>query len=257
MKMNAKDILTPTVSLFIICLVATLLLAVVNNVTYAKIQEQTAKAEAEARVAVLPDAKDFKEVKKGGNVDYYEGVDTNGETVGYVFNTVGESKGYGGAVSVTVGITADGKITGIDAGLMQLQRAAQHPVAGAHAVDLVFHNILNAAAQQQIDLVKIVVVQFHLVHVGGTVAVHFIIRLDHALPLGIGVKTGRHGTPPYAIFSYPYVTAIFAIYQAIVVIFLRKIACYTEITKGAVTVRCQTLQKHLLRITKRSKPLCR
>jgi len=109
MKMNAKDILTPTVSLFIICLVATLLLAVVNNVTYAKIQEQTAKAEAEARVAVLPDAKDFKEVKKGGNVDYYEGVDTNGETVGYVFNTVGESKGYGGAVSVTVGITADEK----------------------------------------------------------------------------------------------------------------------------------------------------
>ncbi len=113
MKMNAKDILTPTVSLFIICLVATLLLAVVNNVTFAKIQEQTAKAEAEARVAVLPDAKDFKEVKKGGNVDYYEGVDANGETVGYVFNTVGESKGYGGAVSVTVGITTDGKITGI------------------------------------------------------------------------------------------------------------------------------------------------
>lgn len=64
MKMNAKDILTPTVSLFIICLVATLLLAVVNNVTFAKIQEQTAKAEAEARVAVLPDAKDFKEVKR-------------------------------------------------------------------------------------------------------------------------------------------------------------------------------------------------
>ena len=113
MKMNAKDILTTTFSLFIICLVATLLLAVVNNVTFAKIQEQTAKAEAEARVAVLPDAKDFKEVKKGGNVDYYEGVDANGETVGYVFNTVGESKGYGGAVSVTVGITTDGNITGI------------------------------------------------------------------------------------------------------------------------------------------------
>jgi len=115
MKMNAKDILTPTVSLFIICLVATLLLAVVNNVTYAKIQEQTAKAEAEARVAVLPDAKDFNEVDKDndGTTDYYEGVDANGETVGYVFNTTGDSKGYGGAVSVTVGIAADGKITGI------------------------------------------------------------------------------------------------------------------------------------------------
>lgn len=115
MKINAKDILTPTVSLFVICLVATLLLAIVNNVTAAKIAEQTAKSEAEARVAVLPDAKDFNEVDKDndGTTDYYEGVNANGETVGYVFNTVGESKGYGGAVSVTVGITADGKITGI------------------------------------------------------------------------------------------------------------------------------------------------
>lgn len=115
MKMNAKDILTPTVSLFVICLVATLLLAVVNNVTAAKIAEQTAKSEAEARVAVLPDAKDFNEVDKDndGTADYYEGVDANGETVGYVFNATGDSKGYGGAVSVTVGIAADGKITGI------------------------------------------------------------------------------------------------------------------------------------------------
>lgn len=115
MKMNAKDILTPTVSLFVICLVATLLLAVVNNVTAAKIAEQTAKTEAEARVAVLPDAKDFNEVDKDndGTTDYYEGVDANGETVGYVFNTTGDSKGYGGDISVTVGIAADGKITGI------------------------------------------------------------------------------------------------------------------------------------------------
>lgn len=115
MKMNAKDILTPTVSLFVICLVATLLLAVVNNVTATKIAEQTAKSEAEARVAVLPDAKDFNEVDKDndGTTDYYEGVDANGETVGYVFNTTGDSKGYGGNISVTVGIAADGKITGI------------------------------------------------------------------------------------------------------------------------------------------------
>ena len=134
---------------------------------------------------------------------------------------------------------------GIDAGLMQLQRAAQHPVAGAHTVNFIFHNIFNTAAQQQINLVKIMVVQLHFVHVSGTIAVHLIIRLDHALALGIGVKTGRHGTPPpfsSLLCFYFYVTAIFAIYQAIVVIFLRKIACYTETTKGAVTVRCQTFQ---------------
>lgn len=115
MKMNAKDILVPTISLFVICFVATLLLAVVNNITAEKIAEQTAKSEAEARVAVLPDAKDFNEIDKDkdGTVDYYEGVDASGKTVGYVFNKVGDSKGYGGDVSVTVGIDADGKITGI------------------------------------------------------------------------------------------------------------------------------------------------
>lgn len=115
MKMNPKDILVPAVSLFIICLVATLLLAVVNNVTVGKIAEQTAKAEAEARVAVLPEAKEFKDVDtdNDGTIDYYEGVDASGNVIGYVFNETGESKGYGGDVSVTVGIDTEGAITGI------------------------------------------------------------------------------------------------------------------------------------------------
>lgn len=108
MKMNPKDILVPTISLFVICLVATLLLAVVNGITLDKIAEQTAKSEAEARVAVLQDATDFNE--KDG---YYEGIDANGNVVGYVFNCVGTSKGYGGEISVTVGIDKDGVVTGI------------------------------------------------------------------------------------------------------------------------------------------------
>ncbi len=115
MKMKPKDILVPTVSLFAICLVATFLLALVNNITVSKIAEQTAKTEAAARVTVLPEAKTFEEVDKDGDkqVDYYMGVDANNETVGYVFNTIGEAKGYGGAVSVTVGVDEEGIITGI------------------------------------------------------------------------------------------------------------------------------------------------
>ena len=108
MKMNAKDILVPTVSLFVICLVATLLLALVNSITVDKIAEQTKQAEAAARTAVLQDAKSFD--KKD---DYYIGKDASGKVVGYVFNTVGDSKGYGGAIAVTVGIDNDGVITGI------------------------------------------------------------------------------------------------------------------------------------------------
>ena len=118
MKMNPKDILVPTVSLFVICLVATLLLALVNNVTKDKIAEQVALSEAAARKAVLTEAKDFKEVDVNGdkvidNNDYYEGLDANGNVIGYVFNTIGDSKGYGGDVSVTVGIDTEGVITGI------------------------------------------------------------------------------------------------------------------------------------------------
>ncbi len=115
MKMNPKDILVPTVSLFVICLVATALLALVNNVTKDKIAEQVAISEAAARTTVLAEAKDFKEVDMDGDkvTDYYEGVDASGEVVGYVFNTIGDSKGYGGDVSVTVGIDTEGVITGI------------------------------------------------------------------------------------------------------------------------------------------------
>ncbi len=118
MKMNPKDILVPTVSLFVICLVATFLLALVNSITVDKIAEQTALSEASARVAVLPEAKEFKEVDMDGDkvTDYYEGVDANGATIGYVFNTIGEAKGYGGDVAVTVGVDTEGKITGIKPG---------------------------------------------------------------------------------------------------------------------------------------------
>lgn len=108
MKINAKDILVPTISLFIISLVATVLLALVNNITVDRIQEQAAMAEAQARTTVLAEAKSFEE--KDG---YFIGKDDAGNTVGYVFNCVGENKGYGGAVAVTVGIDKDGKITGI------------------------------------------------------------------------------------------------------------------------------------------------
>lgn len=114
-NMNAKDILVPTISLLVICLVATALLALVNNITKDKIAKQVEISEAAARVQVLPDAKEFEEVDMDGDkvTDYYKGIDASGETVGYVFNTIGEAKGYGGDVAVTVGIDTDGIITGI------------------------------------------------------------------------------------------------------------------------------------------------
>ena len=53
----------------------------------------------------MSDADSFEEAD-----GYYIGK-ANNETVGYVFQT--EAKGYGGAVKVMTGISADGQITGI------------------------------------------------------------------------------------------------------------------------------------------------
>lgn len=105
-KFTPKEILVPTLTLFLIALTATLLLSLVNNMTADRIAAAAAAAEAEARQTVFPEAENF--VQK---TDYYEATDKDGNVIGYVFNTA--SKGYGGDVAVTVGIDAEGSITGI------------------------------------------------------------------------------------------------------------------------------------------------
>lgn len=107
-----KDILIPTVSLLIICLMTTLILALTNSATAGKIetlQKETAKA---AQQAVLPTAATFQEksVKLSGKTyTYYEGYDAKKELAGYVMST--SANGYGGLISVMTGIGPDGKVT--------------------------------------------------------------------------------------------------------------------------------------------------
>ncbi len=109
---NLKEFAIPTVALFLICLIATALLAVTNEVTAPKIAELAEKTEIETRQLVLPSASDFGEVKdipNGGT--YVEGKDSNGNLVGYVFVTT--TKGYGGDVKIMTGIDLEGKVAGI------------------------------------------------------------------------------------------------------------------------------------------------
>lgn len=112
MKMNFKDIFIPTIALFLICTVATALLALTNNVTKEKISEVAAKTASEARQKVCADAKAFEEKKdKDGNV-YFEAKDENGNTVGFAVTT--KDKSYGGEIEVMTGFSADGKVTGVE-----------------------------------------------------------------------------------------------------------------------------------------------
>lgn len=111
-KFNLKEILIPTVSLFLICAVATALLGMTNSVTEQKIQEVAARASAQARAKVCENAESFEEkTDKNGNV-YYEAKDKDGKTVGFAVTT--EDKSYGGRIEVMTGLSADGKITGIE-----------------------------------------------------------------------------------------------------------------------------------------------
>lgn len=115
-KLNFKEVIIPTVSLFIICAVATVLLALTNSITAPMIKDLAAKNAAETRKLVLAEANDFSEEKKitldGTEYTYYEGLNDKNELCGYIFTT--QSKGYGGAVEVMTGVDKFGKVTGVE-----------------------------------------------------------------------------------------------------------------------------------------------
>lgn len=112
-KLSLKAVLIPTVALLIICLVATTLLAVTNSITAEKIALNAVETENASRVLVLPDGASYSEVVSMENgITYCTGYDKIGNEIGYVF-TAG-AKGYGGTVSVMVGMNNDGEITGLE-----------------------------------------------------------------------------------------------------------------------------------------------
>ncbi len=112
-KFTAKDILIPTVSLFVICLVVTALLAVTNMLTAPQIQKLSKETEDKTKAEVLASADEFSDAltvsADGKDYTYYEGT-ASGDTIGYVFKT--SAKGYGGDIDLMVGIDTSGKVTG-------------------------------------------------------------------------------------------------------------------------------------------------
>lgn len=111
-----KNIILPTVALFVICLVSTLLLALANNVTAPLIADLSAKSEVEARLKVLPQAAAFsisEETPSPEGCDSFViGLDADNTFTGMVF--VSTVKSYGGDLQVMTGIDRDGKVSGIE-----------------------------------------------------------------------------------------------------------------------------------------------
>lgn len=145
-KLNIKEILIPTVALLIICLVATALLAGTNSVTKEKIALNAVETEKASRMLVLPEGKEYGEVTALENgLTYCVGTDENGAEAGYVF-TAG-AKGYGGTVSVMVGLDMNGTITGVE-----ILSHSETPGLGANSVKPEFKNrFVGKAGQLTVD----------------------------------------------------------------------------------------------------------
>lgn len=125
-----KEIIKNTLILFAITLVAGLLLGIVYEVTKAPRKKQEELAQQKAYAAVFKDADNFKEQKydkkklekflsKNGiktSIARVEGVvsalDKDGNELGYVI-TVTDKEGYGGDITLTVGIKSDKTVNGI------------------------------------------------------------------------------------------------------------------------------------------------
>ena len=105
-KLNPKAVLKPAVSLFLICLIVTALLAGVNMLTADRIAALAVQTAEDSQKVVLPNAASFEEVDE----DTVKGLDGSGQLAGYVITT--EAKGYGGTIEVMTGITADGSVSG-------------------------------------------------------------------------------------------------------------------------------------------------
>ena len=98
--------------LLLICLVAGLVLGLVNEVTKGPIEEQEKVAADNARAAAFPGAVKFEPVKHDTeNVhNFYSALDDKGNVLGYVASS--REYGYGGDIEVVVGMDTKGKVVG-------------------------------------------------------------------------------------------------------------------------------------------------
>ena len=110
---SLKEYLVPTVSLFVICLVATFLLGMTNSVTAPIIEKLAIETEMKSRQIVFADAASFgEEVVLADGTSVVAALDESGAEIGHV--VVNIAKGYGGDISVMTGIDSDGKVTGVN-----------------------------------------------------------------------------------------------------------------------------------------------
>lgn len=129
--LNAKNVLIPAISLFVVCLVITVLLSLTNKITSPIIGNLEKEKAENTKKVVLPGAITFKEYEK--TEDVFIGLDASGNSVGYVFTT--KAKGYGGEMVVMTGISNESKVEGV-----VILSQSETPGLGANATHDDFRN---------------------------------------------------------------------------------------------------------------------
>ncbi len=146
MKRKLRDMLKPSITLFLICVIVSLLLGFTNSATQDKIAERMALDAENARKEVLASADSFETVDEAESIfQENSGLATVKEAyvgfkgdsiVGYVFSVV--TKGYGGEMTITVGIEDSGMISGVKIGQNQ-----ETPGLGSKAAEKPFISQLS------------------------------------------------------------------------------------------------------------------
>ena len=127
-----STILKDALALFAITLVSGLALGFVYELTKPVIEANELAAKTEAYASVYADADTFTEsddltaaVADAANIlansgtegtaieEAYQAVDASGNVIGYVMSVI-SSKGFGGEIKVSLGVTNEGEITGIE-----------------------------------------------------------------------------------------------------------------------------------------------
>lgn len=154
-----RDIIKPTIVLFLICTIVTMALALTNYATKDAIASQVRMQEETARKEVFSDAEDFEEIQElesilgaeedGRLVKKAYNCLKDGEVIGRVYSV--ESKGYGGFISIAVGIDNSGKTTGV-----KIVSHSETPGLGSKAKDEPFiSQLVGISPKEPLAVVKI------------------------------------------------------------------------------------------------------
>ena len=113
-KNNAfNDFVKPILVLFCICIAVAALLGYVNSITAPIIEENARIKAEETRAAVLSGAQSFTEIECDTETLGIDSVYKEDGGLGYVITA--SYKGYGGYVTVTVGLDPEGTVVGMNA----------------------------------------------------------------------------------------------------------------------------------------------